>query len=582
MWRRRLVLVSDLGSEFKTFSEIVDACVGYYESNVERMRIDSVHRNRIALSGFVEKFHSDCGTLTPEVQERINALRGSECIVVMSAHQPNLFAYSGVMRKITLTSVLAKELEKRLDVPVVNFFGIADQDFTDDRWVKSSMLPAVLRRDGVLSIHISLPEKILLNAVPNPSRAMLNEWKRLIEGWLDDTVGSVERLSESCDSATLNSYKDVLQRNFRSFWGMVEDAYERSNSYSDFNSFVMSKIVNEAWGYSTLFSRFSECQQVFADDINFLLSRYSDYSRFLEEAHELLSAKGISSGVSAEERLLIPFWYHCSCGSKVRLFSAQRNGSLFGYGDCEVCGCHYDLDLGTVAKPDVSKLASRLSLRAISWILAFSKGLGLSCYVGGIGGMWYIMELKHVADRLGISLPPIPVWRPHDRYLGIGQVEALLKLKEMCTELGVSDLSAVVDLLKARIDVANVCLDHLEFSKSSVMEKLQEHPDDEELEKEVKRFSLSKTKVKKSSNLSVIYRKLKILENIPVVLAMIPSIIDYAVNVGLKETSDQWARFLYENGDLFSDVHLKSILNSIKGLDTSMITDNSLLHENKG
>lgn len=575
------MLASDLVSEFKTFGEIVDACVSYYQDNVEKVRLDSVRKNRVALSGFVEKFHRDCGTLTPEVQEKIDALRGGDCMVVMSAHQPNLFAYSGVMRKITLTSVLSKELEKRLNIPVVNFFGVADQDFTDDRWVKSSLLPAVLRRDGVLSIRIKLPEKMLLNKIPNPSRTLLGEWKKLIEGWLDDAVGSVERLSKSCDLSTLNSYKDVLQRNFGSFWGIVEDSYERSKSYSDFNSFVMSKIVNDAWDYDTLFSRFSECQQVFADEIGFLLSRYSDYSRFLEEGHELLSAKGISSGVSAEESLLIPFWYHCSCGSKVRLFSALRNGSIFGYGDCEVCGCHYDFDFGSVTKPDVSDVASRISFRAISWILAFSKGLGLSCYVGGIGGMWYVMELKYVADRLGISLPPIPVWRPHDRYVGIGQLEALLKLKEMCADLGVSDLSAAMDVLKSRIAGVNVCLDDLEFSKSSVMEKLQEHSDGEELEEEVKRLSLSKTKVKRSSNLSVIYRKLKILENVPVVLDLIPSIIDYAVNVGLKETSDQWVQYLNENGHLFSDVHLKPILNQFMDLDLSLFTDNSLMRKDK-
>jgi hypothetical protein len=553
-----LVLASDLVSpEFKTLGELVDACVNHYENHLETLMVDSVRKRRAALSGYVEKFHKDCGTLTPEVQEKLDNLRGGDCVVVMSAHQPNLFAYSGVMRKITLISVLAKELEKRLKVPVVNFFGIADQDFTDDRWIKTSLLPAVLRRDGLLSIHIKLPEKVLLNKIPKPSRRLLGEWKKQIEGWLDDAYARARKL---CDLSKLNSCKDVLQGNFGSFWSIVEDCYERSKLYSDFNAFVMSKIVNDAWGYDTLFSRFSECQQVFADEIGYLLSHYSDYSRFLKEAHGLLSAKGISSGVSAEESLLIPFWYHCDCGSKVRLFSAQRNGSLFGYGDCEDCGCHYELDLGSVTKPDVSGVASCISFRAISWILAFSKGLGFSCYVGGVGGIWYLMEVKYVADRLGISLPPTPVWRPHDRYVGIGQLEASLKLKQMCADFGVGDLSGAVEVLKSRIAEAQMCLDNLEFSKNMYMEKFRGQPEDEKLKEEFKRFSLSQTEVKRVSNLSVIYRKLKILENIPIVLNLIPSIIDYAVNVGLKETSDQWVRYLCENGSLSSDVDLESVL----------------------
>ena len=549
---------------FKNLQELVDSCVAFYEGNVEKMRIDSVRKRRADLSGFVERFHRECGTLTPEVQKRLDDLRSGDCVVVMSAHQPNLFAYSGVMRKATLIFVLAKELEKRLKVPVVNFFGVADQDFTDDRWVKSSLLPAVLRRDGLLSIHIKLPEKLLLNRMPQPSRGLLDDWRGQIEQWLDDAVGSVERLGKLCGLSMLNSHRDVLQGNFRSLWGIVEDCYERSGSYSDFNAFVMSKTVNDVWGYGTLFSRFSECQQVFADEIGFLLSRYQDYSSFLEEAHGLLSEKGVSSGVSAEESQLIPFWYHCDCGSKVRLFSAQRDGSLLGIGDCESCGRHYELDFGSVTKPDVSDVASHISLRAISWILAFSKGLGFSCYVGGVGGVWYLMEVRYVADRLGITLPPTPVWRPRDTYVGIGQLEASLKLKTMCADLGVSDLSGAVDVLKSRIAEARTCLDRLEASKKRTMEKLWEHRARAQLKEQIKRVSLSQTEIKRSSNLSVIYRKLKILENVPVVLNLIPSIIDYAVNVGLKETSDQWVRYLCENGSLSSDVNLESVLSGEK------------------
>lgn len=558
---------SDLDNhKFKNFEELVDSCVAYYEGNLEKMKLESVRKRRADLSAFVEKFHRESGTLTPVVQRKIDDLRSGDCVVVMSAHQPNLFAYSGVMRKITLIFALAKELEKRLNVPVVNFFGVADQDFTDDRWVKTSLLPAILRRKGLLSIHVKLPEKLLLNSVPKPSQSLLGDWKRQIESWLDDAVGSVERLGKMSGLSTLNSYRDVLQGNFGSFWRIVEDCYGRSKSYSDFNAFVMSKIVNEAWGYDTLFSRFSECQQVFADEIGFLLSRYPDYSRFLEEAHGLLSGKGISFGVSAEESRLIPFWYHCDCGSKVRLFSARRDGSLFGYGDCEGCCRHYELDFGSVERPDVLGVASRISLRAISWILAFSKGLGFSCYVGGVGGVWYLMEVQYVADRLGISLPPTPVWRPRDRYVGIGQLEASLKLKRMCADLVVDDLSDAVDVLKSRIAEVQMCLDNLEASKNMVMEKLCDHPDDEKLNEEVKRFSLSQTEVKRSSHLSVIYRKLKVLENVPVVLDLIPSIIDYAVNIGLKETSDQWIRYLSEKGNLSSDVHLEPVLGQIMRL----------------
>jgi len=95
------------------------------------------------------------------------------------------------------------------------------------------------------------------------------------------------------------------------------------------------------------------------------------------------------------------------------------------------------------------------------------------------------------------------------------------------------------------------------------MEKTRDHPNDEKLKEEIKRISLSQTAVKRVSNLSVICHELKILENIPVVLNLIPSVIDYAVNVGLRETSDQWIRYLSENGSLSSDVHLEPVLGQL-------------------
>jgi hypothetical protein len=170
------------------------------------------------------------------------------------------------------------------------------------------------------------------------------------------------------------------------------------------------------------------------------------------------------------------------------------------------------------------------------------------------------MEAEHVAEGLGIAFPPIVVWRPRDKYLGVGQIEALLELKRICSDLGVRDVSAAKDLLESRISEVRGRLEKLDVSKERIVEKLMEHPNDGELRDEMKRISMSQTDVVKSSNLSVISHELKILENVSTVLNLIPSIIDYAVNVGLKETSDQWMRHLCEDGSLRENVCLESIV----------------------
>jgi len=550
------------------FGELVELCAEFYEINAEKLRWGNVLERRVDLSRFVKKFHKDCGTLTSSVQEAIEGLKEDPCIVLMTAHQPNLFPYSGVLRKATLNFVLAKKLEKRLGVRVINFFGIADQDFTDDTWVKSSQLPAVTRREGILTLDIRLPEKLTLNRVPKPPLDFLKHWKAEIEGWLNSAVGSVDRLSKRFGLPRLNSQKDILYGNFRAFWGMVEEAYERSTTYSDFNAFIISKIVNEAWEYDTLFSRFSECQQIFAQEFAYLLSRFREYSEFMREATELLIEKGVGKGVSEQEYKLAPFWYHCDCGSKVRLF-LELDGSLAGYGDCVSCKKEYKLNFGAVEKPDISGVASRISARAVPMTLVFFKGLGVSCYVGGMGGVEYLTEARYVADKLSIPFPPTPVWRPHDCYKGIGQVEALLEYKRIAGSFNVQGHPEALDRSRFRIAEIRRDIDRLEESKEKIVEKLRLGDGNEKrLKERIREISVTQGRIKGSSKLSVLVHDLKILENIPSVLDLIPGIIDYAVNVGLKETSDQWIEYLTKNGELSSSVHIKGVLNDLMIFDT--------------
>lgn len=550
------------------FKELVDSCVGFYEENVHRMRLERVSERRRKLSDSVEKFHKDCGTLSPSVQKRIENLRNGSGLVLMAAHQPNFFPYSGVFRKATLIFVLARELEKLLRVPVINFFGIADQDFTDDRWVRTCQLPAVRRSGGILSLVVKLPEKLMLNKVNKPSPDLLEKWRSEIEGWLDYAIESVNKLGKAQGSAELSSTSSAttLRRNFEFFWAIVEDCYERSERYSDFNAFVMSKIVNDVWGYDTVFSRFSECQQAFVDEFGFLLSRFKSYSRSLKDAKNMPQDEGVSTGVSNQEPLLAPFWYHCDCGSKAKLFLVEENGFLFGRGDCVGCEKHYELEFGAKNDPDISDIASRISARAIPMGLVFFNGLMPSCYVGGVGGIRYLIEAEHAAKGLGIPFPPIAVWRPHDKYLGVGQMEAVLELKRICNDLGVQNLSKAKDLLESRVSEIRERLSKLEVSKKRIVEKSRKHPNNEELKEEVKSLSIRQTEFKKSSNLSVVSHELKILENVSPVLDLMPSIIDYAVNIGLKETSNEWIRYLSENGSLSSDVNLESVLGEMPAL----------------
>ena len=154
---------------YSNLSDLADACENFHDHFQDQRKAETLATRR-KLADWIRKFHNECGTLTSQVEQALEKLNSDNCILLMTAHQPNLFAYGGVLRKATLNHVLARKLSKRLDVPVVSFFGLADQDFTDDRWVKSALLPDIERRNATLELRIPLPERTMLNKTPKPPR----------------------------------------------------------------------------------------------------------------------------------------------------------------------------------------------------------------------------------------------------------------------------------------------------------------------------------------------------------------------------------------------------------------------------
>jgi hypothetical protein len=272
--------------------------------------------------------------------------------------------------------------------------------------------------------------------------------------------------------------------------------------------------------------------------------------------------------VSEKEPELLPFWYHCKCGGKAALSFEKSAESLFGVGSCLNCNREYRLNLGTEESLNLSFISDRISARAISMNLVFFKGLGVCCYVGGIGGQDYLTETRYIASRLNIPFPPIAFWRPHDTYLGIGQLEAILQYRRITENFDITKWENEVSCFIDRMEEIHSKINKLEAEKEELIRQLRQsdHAQKKNLQEKIIKISKKQGKIKSEENISVLNRDLKILKNIPVTLNLIPSIIDYAINVGLKETSKQWIIFLREDGNLFSDISMNSVLDDVPEL----------------
>jgi hypothetical protein len=535
---------------YSNLSDLADACEKFHDHFHDQRTAETLDTRR-KLADWIRKFHHESGTLTSQVEQALEKLNSDNCVLLMTAHQPNLFAYAGVLRKATLNHVLEEKLSKLLDVPVVSFFGLADQDFTDDRWVRSALVPDIERRNGVLELRVMLPEKTMLSRTPRPARVVLDKWQEDLHDWIHRKTKAVTALSKGIGVQLDHVPTSKYSENLKQFWSIVMEAYDRARTYADFNAFVISRVINDTCGYDTLFCRFSECQKTFRREFKLLAREFQKYSQALQDA--IATSQSEERGVYNDECHTVPVWYHCDCGGKVRLVATEIEQNITGRGTCLRCGKEYEIDFSE--KSEIWDDLDRVSARALTMPLVFFSGLGVTCYVGGVGGRQYLRQAKHVADYMGMAFPPIAIWRPRDRYLGLAQLEALLTVRHISGTQDVRQSDQAEAVLREKLTRIQGEIEELESYKNKIADSELDH--NQRVEK-IRALSEQQNTLRRGTNLALISRQLGLIENTKRAMNLYPCMIDYAINIGLRNTFEQWEAFLKTTGDLGSDINLRT------------------------
>ena len=517
-----------------TLSEAVDLINSTW-FNESFSATDYTLTNREHLSEYVRRFHTAANTLTPAVNSAIGLLSDPSSKLLVSIHQPNLFAYGGVYKKIVLLETLKGLAEsKKPNSKLVNLFLIVDHDFLDDIWMRTAQLPSIRSKGGVLEIRTPVSNakrwQMVCNTPP-PHKQILESWRKQLKLWIKN-------------AATNNFDKSVLLRNFEALWTDVEGAFIRSLSYSDFNAFFQSRVVNGIWGYKTLFVRLSDISPVFDKGFEFLLSGYDKYSRAVEKAEKYFLERNISTGVSSTAYLNAPVWIHCKCGSKASAKVREDKVGIILRGKCMSCKSDLQIDFENTKGLKLSKeVIHKVSPRAIPILLLLSKELGIGCYASGTGGsVGYTIVGSLIFKELSIKMPLTVVWPADDMYVGLGQSEALeyLQLRQR---------SDVIDYLRT--------LRAEDFAMSREIRPMLEErnllvnegqPIDEILSK---LFKLKERQRK-------IHSMIKVVEKVRNSLQIKPCFLDYGINFGVKNTEANWRNNLIKNNNLMLPLHLTS------------------------
>ncbi len=494
---------------------------------------ENIFANRRNLKDAVYNFHLKSRTLTSGVKNQIDLLDVESLKIVVAIHQPNLFAFGGVFKKIVLLETISKYLENSRD-SILPLFLIIDHDFMDDSWVHVAKLPSVRNASGILDLRYPMNDskrwKIICKTNP-PTHSLVSYWENQIYTWIrkDKTLSREDRRR--------------LFTNIEKFWNVVEDSLSDSGNYSEFNSHIMSKMVNNAWGHKTLFVNLSELCRTFKKGYNFLISNNDSYIASLERSEGFFRSHGIHKGISSNSSKYSPLWIHCSCGSKgYSVVSKNHNEEVELVGKCISCKKRLKLRVGSQNNIDIpDNSLSEVSPRAIPILLLLSRELNISGYITGTGGsLGYTMIGKCVFDDLKIKMPLLLLWASRDIYKGFAQKEALKILEEN----NVKDISTFLK------DLNNKNSAYRNKIKPLVSKRNYVYKDDVSLAGILNELLYYKNEQRKLKN------KIKNVEKSKNALTLNACIVDYIANFGLESVSNKWSNSLIKNNDFTSPLVL--------------------------
>lgn len=545
---------------FRDLDSLARRVVAFQSSNSYPTGSDRIVRFRKGMSNSARAYlerQTSRGLQIPQkvsdsLNEKIRSLENkdlNDIIVLLTAHQPNLFPYPGVTKKIALLLALSKKIEELTNhsKEIVSVFAFADHDFVHNKWVRSAELPAPLRRDGILRYNVKVPQKNLMlpaNKIPSPTRETIEQWRTQTSAWEKENLAMAKKFLQSIRGGVgVDSSKDIvsaLATNDQDIWSLMEGAYSRAETLAEFSGGLLSALVHESWEEPILFVNFSECFGLLGEEYSWMLENSGEFSKVIQSNEAVMNESGVDSGLAEDVSDLFPVWLKCSCGSKYRLM--LEDGGAFGR--CVRCGaeCSYtssQLKDLAITNPQL------FEPRSIAMPIALSLALRMSCYVGGIGGLGYLMHSRAIAEKFGVPFSPTPVWFVEDRYPSIELLCSAFEVRRLRDTYNDNHVRAKED---AVIPSAESVIQEASSLSSTLERKLSSG--------DLQRNAVSE---KERLLLASMIRSLRTNG----------CLLDEALNVGIVSTKAQWLEFLSKDGRLYVPIQMRPAF--LTGQDGSLV-----------
>lgn len=564
----------------RTTSEATRVCAKFHRSNFSSANKNILSKRR-KYARLSEEFHRKADTLTPAVKQTLEDLQEEDTLLLESGHQPNPFPYARTMRKPIMLHAIGSRIREQ-DISVAEVFGFHDQDFASARWFRRTFLPNFFGRGGALyiSAQISAKDERAAYAVRKPSSQIVEKWKKDIEQLYQRHLKFLGALiKEGPKKNSVNqTVRPVITLRVKQLHDLIDECHYKAETYTEFNEYFFSKLVNDFWGLPTAFTEYSKTERLFKNELEHILRHRTLYVKSFNEAWDFLKKEGAKLKFGKVDEDHVPFWYICThCKGKVPLRGLEDK-PLIVEGECHVCGQRYLFSLGDHDNPDLSQIINQISARAASRHLVFFSGLGVSTFVSGTGAMYYNTVARHIANKMKLPFPPVVFWSSRDKYLGISQATAFLTMKRMGYSVdlqnprkdlqkALSELNREVSRKKAEIAASESKILMIEKEKKE-MQNLQremgirgEKKLLRELKKKWKALDLEEKQLAKDNKIKALMQKIRDTNIAERILTSTPSIIDFVVTFGF-DVGKMWLQWLAEKESLSKDITLPSAISA--------------------
>jgi len=486
---------------------------------------DEQMKNIATISKIATEFHTESNNLTNGVKEQIKLLKQNKDITIIEiAHQPNFMPYCGVWKKAVFADFLAKMLNKE-GIPAVVLFGFVDTDTTMNPYLSRNKIPYG-NKEGYKNIGFRIKGE--------------NEWWRL---WCKQPLPSREKIEKQID-LIITTYTDhgLLRddEDLKLLEKLFQECYLNNHTFSIANALFFSAVCNRIFDLNVVFFNYYDAIQnnVFNNEINYL---FKQRKKYIDINNKFIEFNNINTEKMSEDH--VPFWYHCTCGGKVRLKMNELDDILFG--TCPSCKNYFEKPIGI--NYDLNDIYKSISFEAISRELIVPNALGTDVYIEGSGGSLSFRQIYNlIADEFNFKKPLSLRWKSKDTYISLLLHKAIYKFEHknpiISIERDLSNLTDEIKVLSGKIEELNLRCDKLRM----ILKKYE--PGTKEFNFTLHSLKNVNTQLKNhQTNYARSSSTISTIRGITNAYAITPSILDEILSVGFDEVLKCWLSDLSNN-----------------------------------